>query len=940
MPRAGQPSAKRAAPSEAKRGAEGDLSRYREIRDFSKTPEPSGKLAPGTGGQLHFVIQKHAARRLHYDLRLELGGVFKSWAVARGPSLDPHEKRLAIQVEDHPIDYGDFEGIIPKGEYGGGTVMIWDRGFWRPEGDPAKGYEKGHLAFELDGEKLKGRWHLIRTKGRPGEKKEQWLLFKSDDEYAEPASQGDILEEAPDSVASNRSLDEIGAEKPAVWSSRGGLVQGELSPVGDRPPHSVSLPKGREDARTALRRGEKPAASSPSPLGERAGVRGDLAPIKPSKIEGSKKAPLPRVIEPCLALLVEKPPAGDNWLHEIKFDGYRLFGVIEDGRVRLLTRRGLDWTDRFAGIAAALAQLPATSAVLDGEAVVEDENGVSSFSALQDALSERQAAANAVLYAFDLLYLDGYSLRDAILDVRKEALAKLLSAKRASARYSEHVIGNGQAMIENACRLGLEGIVSKRRNSPYRAGRHGEWTKAKCTNREEFVVGGYAPSTAARNSVGSLALGFYENSKLIHVGRAGTGFTHKTAQLLFDALQDLRIEKSPFANALTPDERRGLVFTKPELVAEVEFRGWTADRHIRQAAFKGLREDKPAEEVQLEMPRDANAGTADKPRKTAPAKREFAAPVRSRSGAMEFAGVKLTHPERVLWEGQGLTKLGLAEYYAEIADRILPYITGRPLALVRCPSGSEGECFYQKHSFAGLTDAVEIAHVRENSGEAEAIVIHDLRGLINLVQANVLEIHPWGARIENVEHPDILIFDLDPGEAVEWTSVIEGAREIRERLREFGIESYVKTTGGKGLHVVSPLEPAVDWDELKAFAHGIALAMEADSPAKYISTMAKKARGGKIFVDYLRNGRGATAVAAYSTRARPGAPVSTPVRWDELGPELTASRFNVANIGRRLSALKSDPWEGFFSSPQTIAAAVAAAKAAAKSGRAKAKPRR
>ncbi len=914
MPRAGPPAAKPATHPDAERGAKGDLSRYREMRDFAKTPEPSGGSAAKAGEQLHFAVQKHAARRLHYDFRLEMGGVLKSWAVARGPSLDPHEKRLAIHVEDHPIEYGDFEGIIPKGEYGGGTVMIWDRGLWRPEGDPAKGYAKGHLAFDLDGEKLKGRWHLIRTKGRPGEKKEQWLLFKGDDEYAEPASQGNILEEAPDSVASSRSLGEIAEEKAAVWSSHGGLVEGELS--------SSPLSKGRG--------GRNSARSLP----------GEDPAIDPSKLEGAKKAALPRLIEPCLALLVENPPAGDNWLHEIKFDGYRLIGVIEDGGVRLLTRRGLDWTDRFPGIAEAFAQLPAKSAILDGEAVVEDENGVSSFSALQDALSERQAA-NAVLYAFDLLYLDGYDLRDAILDVRKETLAKLLSAKRhATLRYSEHVAGNGQAMIENACRLGLEGIVSKRRNSPYRAGRHGEWTKAKCTNREEFVVGGYAPSTAARNSVGSLALGYYEKAKLVHVGRAGTGFTHKTAQSLLRALQDLKVEKSPFANALTSEERRGLVFTRPELVAEVEFRGWTADRHIRQAAFKGLREDKPAKEVQLEMPRDANAGTADKPRKTAPAKREPAVAVRPKSGAMEFAGVKLTHPERVLWEGQGLTKLGLAEYYAEVADRILPYIAGRPLALVRCPNGSEGECFFQKHAFAGLTDAVEIAHLPGKDGEAEAIVIHDLKGLINLVQANVLEIHPWGARIEDVEHPDMLIFDLDPGAGVEWTGVIGAALEIRERLREFGIESYVKTTGGKGLHVVSPLEPAVDWDGLKNFAHGIALAMEADSPSKYIATMAKKARGGKIFVDYLRNARGATAVAAYSTRARPGAPVSTPVRWDELGPELTAARFSVANISRRLPALKSDPWEGFFSSPQPIAAAIGAAKTAAKRGRAKGKPLR
>jgi bifunctional non-homologous end joining protein LigD len=470
--------------------------------------------------------------------------------------------------------------------------------------------------------------------------------------------------------------------------------------------------------------------------------------------------------------------------------------------------------------------------------------------------------------------------------------------------------------------LGLEGIVSKRRNAPYRSGRHGEWLKAKCTNREEFVIGGYAPSTAARNAIGSLALGYYSGGKLVYVGRTGTGFTQKSAQSLYKALQEQRADKSPFTNALTSEERRGLVFVKPQLVAEVEFRSWTADRHLRQSAFKGLREDKPAEEVQLEMPRETTDGSGGKPRKTLAPNREPGAPVSAKGGAMEFAGVKLTHPERVLWEGQGLTKLGLAEYYAEVAGLILPHIVNRPLALLRCPNGSAGECFFQKHAFAGLTDAVEIARLPDKEGDAEAIVIHDLAGLINLVQANVLEIHPWGARIEDVEHPDTMIFDLDPGEGTAWSEVIDAAHEVRQRLRDLGIESYVKTSGGKGLHVVSSLKPEAGWDELKSFAHGIAAAMEADSPSKYVSTMAKKARGGKIFVDYLRNGRGATAVAAYSTRARPGAPISTPVRWEELGPELTASRFGVANIGRRLAALKSDPWEGFFASPQHIAAAM------------------
>jgi bifunctional non-homologous end joining protein LigD len=889
MPRAAPTAASKQKAASAGKGAlpsaKGDLSRYREMRDFAKTPEPSGAGTLAPSAALRFVIQKHAARRLHYDLRLELDGVYKSWAVTKGPSLDPEVKRLAVHVEDHPIDYGDFEGVIPKGEYGGGTVMIWDRGFWRPEGDPAKGYAKGHLAFELDGGKLHGRWHLIRTKPRPGQKKEQWLLFKSDDAYAHPDGDDDVLDEAPDSVASERSMDEIASEEAAVWSSRGGLVKGELSP-----------------ADTAL---VAPGKGKPR----------NSTPFKPASIKGAKKGAFPGFIEPCLALLAEKPPAGQGWLHEIKFDGYRLMVLVDDGRARLMTRSGLDWTARFPAIADAFADFPAKSAILDGEAVIEDENGVSSFSALQEALSDRKPATAAIFFAFDLLYLDGYSVIEAALDDRKEALASLLAGNRHPAlRYSEHVVGEGPAMFEHACRLGLEGIIGKRRNAPYRSGRRSEWVKCKCTNREEFVIGGYAPSTAARNAIGSLALGYYDGDKLIHAGRAGTGFTQKLAEALFKQLQPLRSSGSPFANALSSEERRGLVFVEPKLVAEVEFRGWTHDMRLRQAAFKGLREDKPASEVRLEMPQET-PGARDAPssRKTAPAAKP------SRGGEVEFAGVHLTHPDRILWAGQGLTKLGLAEYYAEIADYILPYVTGRPLALVRCPNGDEGDCFYQKHSFAGLTDAVEIAHVREKDGEAETIVIHDLRGLITLVQASVLEIHPWGARSEDVDHPDTMIFDLDPGEGLDWSAVVDAAREVRTRLSDLGVESYVKTSGGKGLHVVTPLAPQLDWDECKAFAHGIALAMERDAPSKYVSSMAKKARGGKIFVDYLRNGRGATAVAAYSTRARPGAPVSTPVHWDELGPAVTPARFTVANIGRRLAAMESDPWEGFFTRPQHIA---------------------
>ena len=524
----------------------------------------------------------------------------------------------------------------------------------------------------------------------------------------------------------------------------------------------------------AGRRSQKPALSR-----QKKGEVGEYPSIKPSSIKGAKKANFPGFVEPCLALLVEKPPAGDGWLHEIKFDGYRLMVAIDGKSIRLLTRSGLDWTDRFPGIAEAFEDFPAKSALIDGEAIIEDENGVSSFSALQEALSERKTASAAVFFAFDLLYLDGHSLRESALDDRKDVLAKLLSSNRhPSLRYSDHVVGSGQSMYDHACRLGLEGIISKRRDAPYRSGRQGEWAKSKCINREEFVVAGYTPSTATRNAIGSLALGIYDAGRFIYAGRTGTGFTQRSAQSLYKELQPLRIQRSPFANALSSEERRTLVFVEPRLVAEVEFRGWTHDKRLRQAAFKGLREDKPASEVQLEMPRQDARDSNSQAQTVRPLNKKAGASTRpAKGGDIEFAGIKLTHPDRLLWEGQGLTKLGLAEYYAEVADYILPFITGRPLALVRCPNGDSGDCFYQKHSFAGLTDAVEIAHVEEKDGKAEeAIVIHDLRGLINLVQANVLEIHPWGARIEDIDHPDMLIFDLDPGEGLEWTACYRSGR--------------------------------------------------------------------------------------------------------------------------------------------------------------------
>ncbi len=907
--------------------------------------------------KLRFVIQKHSASRLHYDLRLELDGVYKSWAVTRGPSLDPEEKRLSVHVEDHPIEYGDFEGIIPKGEYGGGTVMIWDRGYWTPEIDAAEAYAKGHIAFDFYGEKLHGRWHLIRLKPKPREKQQAWLLFKSEDGFSRPTADGDILQDAPNSVATGRSLDGIASEKAAVWSSKGqGLVEGDLSPAmsgGEKTKptrknaHGVKLPAAGlaisghgHNFRHAQSSSPRRRATMPERLhdpvmnsgvnaGARAGPRGNDASAM--EVISDK---FPGFIAPCLAQLADAAPTGDDWLHEIKFDGYRLIGLIDRGRVQLMTRSGLDWTERFPAIAAALAKVPVKSAVVDGEAIIEDAHGISNFSALQEALSDGRCAKEAILFAFDLMYLNGRDLRRLSLDERKTLLAPLIGdASLPALRYSDHLVADGDAMAQHACRLGLEGIISKKRSAPYRSGRGGEWLKIKCTNRSEFVIGGYAPSSATRNAIGSLALGYYRDGKLIHIGRAGTGFTQKMAQSLYKQLQTLKSSHSPFVSALTADEKRNLVFVEPELVADVEFRGWTADKHLRHAAFKGLREDKAAREVELEgngrSPAvigrgNMNGGKRGKTNDEIPhrikasEKEAMPHPVKMSAGAT-FEGVKLTHPDRILWAEQGLTKLGLAEYYAEVADWILPYIINRPLSLVRCPGGSDGECFFQKHKFAGLTDAVEVVPLPEQEGIDEALVIRDLRGLISLVQANVLEIHPWGSAIDDVEHPDRIIFDLDPGEGVSWEAVIAAAFEVRQRLQDAGLEPFVKTTGGKGLHVVATLKPEETWDAVKDFTRNIAISMEQDSPSLYLSTMTKKARTGKIFIDYLRNGRGATAVAAYSTRARPGAPVSTPITWDELGPAITANRFDTGNLPGRLASLKADPWLRFAESGGRLA---------------------
>lgn len=867
------------------------LEKYRKKRSFDVTAEPRGRK--GKRGGDAFVIQKHAASRLHYDLRLELDGVMKSWAVTRGPSLVPGEKRLAVHVEDHPIEYNDFEGTIPKGQYGGGTVMIWDRGRWIPDGDPRRAYAKGSLDFTLDGHKLQGRWHLVRMRKRPGERQEPWLLIKSKDEAARGPKDPDILEEKDRSVVSRRTIEGIAKANDAVWQSNRSTGENV---------ETIGKAEKAKTSKAAARPAEKTATTAKTKAKSRAArAETEVLREQPARRKGSA---LPAFIPPQLASLSDKPPDGANWVHEVKFDGYRMQVRLDSGNVKLLTRKALDWTHKFKPVADAVAELDADTALIDGEIVIE-QDGVSNFSSLQDAL--KTSKTNFLYYVFDLLHLDGVDLTAKPLLERKAALEKLVkSAGRDSiVRYSDHFEISGSEMLAHACKLNLEGVISKRRDAPSRSGRSDDWIKSKCHANQEFVVVGYKDASHLKGAIGALVLGYNENGKLRYAGRSGTGYSAQTARELWKKLQPLRRKEPAFGKV--PEEERGRkgIWVDPKLVAEIEFTGFTAQGHVRHAAFKGLREDKPAKEVVQETPMPTKA-KALKAKKTAPAKKvaKRAAPAAKEAANGE---VRFTHPERTYWTDPDITKRDLADYYTSVWDLIEPHVVNRPLALVRCPDGIKGQCFFQKHAAAGMTSD-HIKRHKDQEGE-ELIYIDDLDGLLTMVQSGVLEIHVWGSTVGDVEHANRLVFDFDPGDGVPWAAVNKAARELRERLADLKLTSFVKTTGGKGLHVVVPTS-GTPWDDTKDFAHAMVLAMEADAPDKYVSKMTKSIRGGKIFLDYLRNGRGATAIVAYSTRARAGATVSVPVDWDELGPKLTPDKFTVLNIGKRLASLKTDPWAG------------------------------
>jgi bifunctional non-homologous end joining protein LigD len=901
------------------------LETYRKKRQFGVTPEPRGRKGP-SGGH-HYVIQKHAARRLHYDLRLELDGVMKSWAVTRGPSLDPNEKRLAVQVEDHPIEYNTFEGTIPEGEYGGGTVLIWDRGRWVPEGDPHKGFAKGHLMFDLDGDKLHGHWHLVRMRNRPGDRHDNWLLIKGKDEYARSGRDADILEEEPLSVVSGRSIEEIagGKGKKRVWHSNRAADEKESGRQSQRAFREELRAARAQTSAVNAKPKAKPRVATKAPARPRtkitnakaAGAKVAEPKTKSSKktatkTAGSKKndpaaptggrrASLPDFVPPSLATLHAGAPSGPGWLHEVKFDGYRIEARCDHRKVDLLTRHRQDWTHRFAPIAAAVAGLPAQTALLDGELVVEDAHGVSNFSLLQTDLRDGRTD-RFVYWVFDLLYLDGRDLRDEPLVARKAALERLLPKSRnGPIRYVEHFDADGRVVVEHARKLHLEGIISKLRDAPYRSGRSENFIKTKFHNEQEFIVVGFTPSTAMPRAIGALTVAFHENGALRYAGRVGTGYTHDTARDLWKRLEKLRAERPPVTVPAT-ERRKNVIWVKPEFVVEAEFRGITHDGLLRQASYKGVREDKPADEVVHEVPAAAAAARGQAVRRSATAAGKTKPAKRSEKSSGGAADLHLTHPDRVYWPDVGVTKQDLAEYYVAVWDWISPHILGRALSLVRAPEGVGGETFFQKHIAANVKSSPLRRTVPGK--DHDVIAVETLDDLIALVQSGALEIHVRGSRLDGLETCDRIVFDLDPGDGVSWKDIVAAARETRERLGALKLESFVKLSGGKGVHVVLPIA-AADWDTAKNFAQKIALGMAADSPKRYVGKMTKSLREGRIFIDYFRNSREATSVAPYSSRARAGAPVSAPLTWDQLGRTTGANEFTVLNLKKRL---RLDPW--------------------------------
>ena len=898
----------------------GSLREYHAKRDFARTGEPKGAVGRQKASKLRYLIQKHAARALHYDFRLEWNGVLMSWAVPRGPSEDPDDKRLAVRTEDHPIDYGDFEGTIPKGEYGGGTVMLWDVGTWAPQEPDVEGaLKKGKLAFILDGERLHGKWALVKLRKRSPKDKDNWLLIKELDDYMRRGGTPSVETETT-SVTSGRSMDEIAAGK-AVWHSNrnsGGSSKSD--------PEIISGP-----AKTAStdRSGSKKKSAAKS------------APLKPALSKRSASAKLPAFVEPQLATLVDGPPSGNEWLHEIKYDGYRGVAAVANGNVAIYTRNGLDWSDRFARIVPALERLDCKSALLDGEIAVAGAEGHTDFGALQDALSSGEGALT--YYLFDLLELDGHDLQGRPLTERKRKLRDLLKGVEAPLIYSDHVVGNGAEAFEQACAMKLEGLISKQADAPYRSGRTRSWLKSKCGFEQEFVIIGWRPSDKAGRPFSSLLLAVRDGETFRYAGRVGSGYSGEGLDRLSQQFKALARKTAPVPD-VPRDISRHARFVEPKLVAEIAFRGWTREGLVRQGSFKGLRSDKPASEVVKEAPmprqqatrgetttqagKTKSSGAKKAAKKTA--RKTSAKTARSkvrkavsprvvssvRDGAEEIAGVRITHPDRVLYPDCGITKRDVIAHYLSVADLMLPHIADRPLSLVRAPRGVDGETFYQKHASEGWPDEFKAISIREKSGSDRYLYIEDERGLVAAAQMSVLELHIWCCHVDEVEKPDRLVFDFDPDEDLDFGHVRAAAKDMRAMLKEIGLQSFPMVTGGKGVHVVVPLKRGHSWDEHREFAEALARVMAEREPDRFIANMSKAKRRGKIFVDYLRNQRGATAISPFSTRARKGAPVAVPVSWDKLTRLDNAHPVAVGEVTKFMG--RSDPWPGYFKLKQAL----------------------
>lgn len=817
------------------------LKKYNEKRDFGITAEPEGKAGKRAKSNLRFVIQLHEATRTHYDFRLEWDGVMKSWAVTKGPSFDPADKRLAVRTEDHPMDYNDFEGVIPAKQYGAGPVMIWDEGIWTPEDDPAKMEKKGRINFTIEGSRIKGQWHLVRM--HTPDKRENWLLIKSKDEFAlDKIKSADFLKHENTSIVTGRTMDDI---RNAGLTKRNNKALKSAS--------AELIPKSKKKT-------SKPTLSLDTLL---------------KWYEG-----------PELATLVDQQPDGNTWVHEIKYDGYRLMAFVSDRKIILRTRGGKDWTHKFEPLAKAIATLHVENAVLDLEACVLDQNGRTDFGALQAALSNDEAE-KIEGWIFDLLHFNGEDLRKEPLIDRKKLLEKILRKAKGPIYYSEH-FESAPDLLERACKIGAEGLVSKKKDSFYFGRRTKDWVKSKCGLEQEFVIGGFMPAKDYEKAIGALLLGFYKNKKFTYAGKVGTGFSQKLAKEIYQKLIALRTDKSPFQNKV-PRGIREYIYVKPEKLCEISFMQWTPDGHIRHASFKGLREDKNPKAVVEEIPQPMEEVTQNiKPRRKANAEK------------VSFNGVTISHPDRIVYPDTTITKGDVAEYYAKVAALMLPFIDGRLISLLRCTDGIGGECFFQRNPMKGMGDSVKSKTVTHKVNQHEYIYVEDEVGILQLAQMGTMEFHAWQSTLKDKGKSNQIIFDLDPDEGVPFEAVKLAAEDIRNRLKKIGLVSYPRLSGGKGVHVVAPIEPDHDWDEVKEFAREFSENMAREVPDAYVANMSKKKRAGKVFIDFFRNDFSSTAIVPFSLRARAGAPIAWPVTWIELKKYNQANGITLKNIDVKL----------------------------------------